>query len=58
MEVNGDVRVDVDQAAWGPAHLSGLSLDQLDEEMRLAQTAPMSVLLNGLWLIWAAAEMN
>ena len=26
--------------------------------MRIAQVVPMSVPLNGLWLIWAAAEMN
>ena len=38
--------------------MSGLSLDQLDEVMRVAQAVSMSVPLNGLWLIWAAAEMN
>ena len=38
--------------------MSGLSLDQFDEEIRLAQAVSMSVPLNRLWLDWATAEMN
>ena len=38
--------------------MSGLFLDQADEVMRIAQAVPMSVPLDGLCLIWAAAEMN
>ena len=38
--------------------MSGLFLDHADEVMRIAQVVPMSVPLNELWLVWAAAGMN